>query len=65
MLCLENAALNVDTETSLGQLQVPVLLREVYQQQALMQQALVSAQAMSAEHKHDDYSDIHNFGKFI
>jgi len=36
----------------------------VYRQQALMQQALVSAQAMSAEHKHDDYSDIHNFGKF-
>jgi hypothetical protein len=36
----------------------------VYQQQLLMQRALVSAQAMSEEHKHDDYSGIHNFGKF-
>ena len=27
-------------------------------------QDLVSAQAMSAEHKHDDYLDIYNFHKF-
>jgi hypothetical protein len=36
----------------------------VYQQQLLMQQALLSTQVMSEEHKYDDYSDIHNFGKF-
>jgi ABC-type cobalamin transport system permease subunit len=37
---------------------IPVLLREVCQQQALMKQALVNAQAMSAEHKYENYSDI-------
>jgi len=53
MLCLEHAATNIGTKETpwlaSSKYTCPaVLLREVYQQQALMQQALVSAQAMSA-----------------
>ena len=65
MLGLEHAAINIGTKTSLGQLAPNTCpVKRGVSAASFDATGLGERTAMSAEHKHDDYSDIHNFGKF-
>ena len=69
MLCLEHAAINIGTKQALvSQLQIYLSscpIKRGVSAASFDATGLGERTAMSAEHKHDDYSDIHNFGKFI